>query len=501
MYNEAGQWEKAHGIASKFLEQNEVSDMYIKRAEELEETGKYRDAEKLYVSVNVPDLAIAMYKRVEQYDNMIRLVEKYHPNLLQTTHLHLGQQLESQTKYRAAEIHYLAADEWKAAMNMYRTIGMWEEAYRVAKQNGGPTAANQVAFLWARTLPIDSSIKLLNKYGILDACINYACETYQFEFAFQLCKNLPNKVNEVHYKYAMALEDDGKFGEAETEFILAEKPKEAILMYIHAQNWINALRIAESHEPGSVAEVLKAQAAQCFKDQQYSEFEMLLLRAQMPELIVQQYKNNGKFILNEQKKMHIYIFSFILDMWVDALRVCKDYLPHLYPTLQTEYSASHHNKTSDVNIETLLSRANEWALAGQHKQAIDCLLQVNTTITEPSIVKRALLRAADMVNKFLMGQEALDIIKILSPRLIEIGEYGVAAQLFASMEMMKEAIDTFIIAEEWNKARKVAKELEPAYESYVESKYKDRLLKKGDVEQLADVGKNALFSKLNYMIN
>lgn len=60
------------------------------------------------------------------------------------------------------------------------------------------------------------------------------------------------------------------------------------------------------------------------------------------------------------------------------------------------------------------------------------------------------------------------------------------------MEMMKEAIDTFIIAEEWNKARKVAKELEPAYESYVESKYKDRLLKKGDVEQLADVGEDLI---------
>lgn len=75
--------------------------------------------------------------------------------------------------------------------------------------------------------------------------------------------------------------------------------------------------------------------------------------------------------------------------------------------------------------------------------------------------------------------------------MIEIGEHNVAAQLYVSMEMMKEAIDTFIGAEEWNKARKVAKELEPAYESYVESKYKDRLLKKGDVEQLADVGKPA----------
>lgn len=91
-------------------------------------------------------------------------------------------------------MQFLAAGEWKAAMNMYRAINMWEEAYRVAKQNGGPRAAEQVAFLWANTLPIDSAIKLLNKYGILDACINYACETFQFNFAFQLSKNLPLKV-------------------------------------------------------------------------------------------------------------------------------------------------------------------------------------------------------------------------------------------------------------------------------------------------------------------
>ncbi|XP_056632969.1 intraflagellar transport protein 172 homolog [Diorhabda sublineata] len=467
MYNEAGQWEKAHVIASKYLDNEEVYDMYVKHAETLEEIGKYREAEKLYVSVKAPDLAIAMYKKVEQYDNMIRLVEKYHPNLLQTTHLHLGQQLENQGKYRAAEIHFLAIDEWKAAMNMYRNLGMWEEAYRVAKQNGGPHAANQVAFLWARSLHIDSAIKLLNKYGILEQCINYACETYQFDFAFQLCKNLPDKVKEVHLKHAMALEDDGKYNEAESEFISAGKPKEAILMYVHAQNWMNALKIAEKYEPDAVPEVLRAQAEQCFKDKRYSEFEVLLLRAQLPEMIVHKYKNE--------------------DMWIDALRVCKDYLPHLYPDLQSEYSSSHHNQMTDVSIETLLSRANEWALAGQHKQAVDCLLQVNTNITEPSIVKRALLRAADMVNKFLFGDEALEIIKILCPRLIEIGENNVAAQLYISVEMMKEAIDSFIIAEEWNKARKIAKELDPFLENYVETKYKDRLLKKGDVEQLADI--------------
>lgn len=71
MYNEAGQWEKAYNLASRFLDRNEVSDMYLKQAEQLEEVGKYRDAEKLYLSVDAPDMAIAMYKRVDQYDNMV----------------------------------------------------------------------------------------------------------------------------------------------------------------------------------------------------------------------------------------------------------------------------------------------------------------------------------------------------------------------------------------------------------------------------------------------
>lgn len=171
---------------------------------------------------------------------------------------------------------------------------MWEEAYRVAKQNGGQTAANQVAFLWARSLPIDPAIKLLNKYGLLEACIDYSCETYQFEFAFQLCKNLTTKANDVHYKYAMALEDDGKFTEAEAEFISAGKPKEAVLMYTHSLDWVNALRIAETKIPEAVPEVLQAQAEQCFTEKQFAEYESLMLRAQMPELIVQKYKSAGK---------------------------------------------------------------------------------------------------------------------------------------------------------------------------------------------------------------
>ena len=37
---------------------------------------------------------------------------------------------------------------------------------------------------------------------------------------------------------------------------------------------------------------------------------------------------------------------------------------------------------------------------------------------------------------------------------------------------IKEAIDAFISAKEWGKAKKVAKELEPRLEPYVDQRYK-----------------------------
>ena len=45
---------------------------------------------RLYLTVKEPDLAINMYKKLRQYDNMIRLVSVFHSDLLNDTHLHLG---------------------------------------------------------------------------------------------------------------------------------------------------------------------------------------------------------------------------------------------------------------------------------------------------------------------------------------------------------------------------------------------------------------------------
>jgi len=54
-----------------------------------------------------------------------------------------------------------------------------------------------------------------------------------FDFAFDLAKiAMKEKLSEISNKYALYLEDEGKFLEAEVEFIKANKPKEAVLMYV-----------------------------------------------------------------------------------------------------------------------------------------------------------------------------------------------------------------------------------------------------------------------------
>ena len=63
---------------------------------------------------------------------MMRLVTQYHPDLVQSTHLHLAGELEHENNYRDAEKHFIAAGDWKAAVNMYRNADLWEDAHRVS---------------------------------------------------------------------------------------------------------------------------------------------------------------------------------------------------------------------------------------------------------------------------------------------------------------------------------------------------------------------------------
>uniref|UniRef100_A0A672S037 Intraflagellar transport protein 172 homolog n=1 Tax=Sinocyclocheilus grahami TaxID=75366 RepID=A0A672S037_SINGR len=462
MYTQAGRWEQAHKLAVKCMSQEDVSALYISRAQELEKEGKYKEAERLFTTVDEPDLAITMYKKNKMYDDMIRLVAVHHKDLLQETHIHLAKELEAESRFQEAEYHYLEGQDWKAAVNMYRVNDMWEEAYRIAKTNGGASAHKQVAYLWAKSLGGDAAVKLLNKFGFLETAIDFAADNFTFDFAFELARlAMKPKIPDIHLKNAMFLEDQGKFNEAETEFIRAGKPKEAVLMHVHNKDWSNAQRVAEAHDPESVADILVSQAKFCFDQKEFQKAEAFLLRAQRPELAIKYYKDAG--------------------MWTDAMRICKDYLPSKLSILQKEYESE-----GNWGVEGMVEQAQEWEQTGEYARAIDCYLKVKDS-SNMDLLMKCWMKAAELAIKFLSHDKAVEVSQVVGPRLIQLRKYSEAAELYLNLDLIKNAIDAFIEGEEWNKAKRVAKELDPRLEEYVDKRYKEHLKNQGKVDSLVGV--------------
>uniref|UniRef100_A0A7N8XI48 Intraflagellar transport protein 172 homolog n=1 Tax=Mastacembelus armatus TaxID=205130 RepID=A0A7N8XI48_9TELE len=458
MYTTAGRWEEAHKLAVKCMTEEEVMALYVSRAQELERDGKFKEAERLFATVKQPDLAIAMYKKNRLFDDVIRLVAKYHPDLLTETHLHLAKELEAESRLSEAEYHFMEAGEWKAAVHMYRVNDMWEDAHRVAKTHGGAGAQKQVAYLWARSLGGEAAVKLLNKFDAtyttsFSFLLNLRLVSSAFDFAFDLARlSCKEKIPEIHLKHAIYLEDEGKFPEAEVEFIKAGKPKEAVFMYVHNKDWANAQRVAEGHDPESVSEVLVGQAKFCFEQKDFQKAEAFLLRAQRPELAVKHYKD--------------------ADMWSDAMRICKEYLPNKLSILQEEYER-------ETGVEGLLEQAREWEQSGEYSRAVECYLKVKDD-ANTALMEKCWMKAAELSIKFLSGDRAVEVIQFPAGPIK-------AAELYLNMDLIKEAIDVFIEGEEWNKAKRVAKELEPRYEDYVDQKYKEHLKNQGKVDSLVGV--------------
>ncbi|CAD7702008.1 unnamed protein product [Ostreobium quekettii] len=242
MYNRVGKWEQAHKIAMGYLTDGEMHSLYTRRAREMEAASKFKEAERMYLTISEPDLAINMYKKALLYDHMIRLVSLHRKDLLAETHGHLAQQLESDGSLKEAERHYAEGGDWKGAVHMYRSANMWEEALRVAKTYGGVNASKQVAYAWAVSLGGDEGAQLLKALGLIDQAIDYAVESGAFAHAFQLARSCGSgKLPDVHLKYAMYLEDEGRFKEAEQEFISAGRR-------FDLQLWENAVNVAMTHQ-------------------------------------------------------------------------------------------------------------------------------------------------------------------------------------------------------------------------------------------------------------
>lgn len=322
--------------------------------------------------------------------------------------------------------------------------------------------------MWSLSLPTDAAYKLLTKMNLLDVAISYACVEGQYEFALEVCRLANRPADDVHLKIANDYEDDGKFNEAEVEFLKANKPKEAIEMYIHARDWRSALRIAESHLPAAINEVLLRQADDALESRNFTDYEALLIRADRTDIIMQRYKE--------------------MEMWDDALRIAEEYSPNSINAIRAQQNRSNSTSGLSNDSRKLLQEASEFARDEEFRKAIDCLIRIGDTKADVQVIEQALLRATEMCQ-FLDGSDRIEVAKDLAPRLVTVNQVPRAAQLYLAADLPKEAVDVFIQTDNWSKARRLAKELNVELLQYVENQQKIRLRSEGNIEQLADIGK------------
>ncbi|KAM3727543.1 Intraflagellar transport protein [Dirofilaria immitis] len=467
MYNKAARWTDSYRLATEFMG-DESSEMYGELAQSMEEKGRLKDAEQLYIAIGQANKAITMYKKIGRIDDMMRLMEKYDVDDVKDAHLQVAADLEEKGDLRAAEEHYLLAGDWKAAVNMYRNAEIWNDAYRIAKQEGADTAQKQIAYLWAKSLNSDAAVKLLQKFKLLDESIDYACENGAFDFAFDLCRlEAKNRLPSVHFKLAQQLEEEGEFEKAEMHYIESGKPKEVILMYIHDQDWENAERIAKQYCPEALSDVYTRQARMAIEQKDFTCAESCLLRINRPEIILRYYKESG--------------------MWQDAIRIAKDYMPTELQQLEEEFDEVQL-KSGAKGILSFIAQARDWESQGEYVRAIQCYLKVKDSETaDNDVVVDALKRAGELAIKFLSDDEASTVVDEIAEIFIHSKRFTEAAELFLASNQPDNAIKAFLLGGQWAKAKKLAMEFVPDLADFVDEKYKESLKQQGRLGELMDV--------------
>lgn len=114
-------------------------------------------------------------------------------------------------------------------------------------------------------------------------------------------------MSDVHLKYALYLEDEQRYKEAEEHFIKAGKPSEAVNMYEVQADFHSAIQIARQYEPASVPSIFINQAKFLYDRRDFAKAEIAYISAKKPEFAIKMYTD--------------------MNQYSEALRVAKKHAP------------------------------------------------------------------------------------------------------------------------------------------------------------------------------
>lgn len=223
MWVNQGRLREARKFASENFKQEEIAELWLSSGRQAEKEKRYEEAEKLFVEGGKPELAIKMYKTASLWDKMLKLFSLYRPENLKEAHILVGRRLEEEEQLAKAEKHYIEADSWSLAVDMYEKRRNYEDCLRMLKNHANERDTVERLKRWDASISHADLVALLKRLGLRDILIDLLAEKKLFEEAFREAQIAKHKKCDVHLAYAMHLEDEKNFREAERHYVLANK--------------------------------------------------------------------------------------------------------------------------------------------------------------------------------------------------------------------------------------------------------------------------------------
>lgn len=163
--------------------------------------------------------------------------------------------------------------------------------------------------------------------------------------------------------------------------------------------------------------------------------ESYLLRADRADIILDYYKS--------------------ADMWEDALRIAKEYVPDMLAEVEQEYE-DVQLRSGARGAQSFLVRAQEFELDEEYEKAIENYLKVDAPLTDDTkLIAQAYQKAGQLVIRFTSGDRQDDYVEQICSKLMDLNLYVPASEIYLAVNQHEQAVTALILGNEWSRAKKV----------------------------------------------
>ena len=145
-------------------------------------------------------------------------------------------------------------------------------------------------------------------------------------------------------------------------------------------------------------------------------------------------------------------------MYGEALRVANKHAPHLVHQINENYSRGP--QASNQSPDEILNSAKMWEESRDYNKAIDRYLEITENMFGPDVCDEIWNGCFNLAMNYAKDR-VQDVVLVIGPRLLKIGKFDSAAEVFEAVGFFEKAIEAYTQCQKWDRAFECAQQVRP----------------------------------------